>query len=91
MIHVKVTALNPDVNYTTLPVNMNTTAHEVVFTVMEKHDQSSCYSAKEFYLAEVSTIAVIFIHTMAIKLDMYLHLPTVLYIPIQTSQIHYIV
>ena len=70
---------------------MNTTAHEVVFTVMEKHDQSSCYSPKEFYLAEVSTTVVIFIHTMAIKLDMYLHLPTVLYIPIQTSQIHYIV
>lgn len=69
---------------------MNTTAHEVVFTVMEKHGQASCYSAKEFYLAEVSPVATIFIHIMAIKLDMCLHFPTVLCVPIQTSQIHYI-
>ena len=70
---------------------MNTTAHEVVFTIMEKHGQTSCYSAKEFYLAEVSTIYAILIHMIAIKLDMCLHLTTVLYIPIQTLQIDYIV
>ena len=85
VIHVRVTALDPDISYTTLPVNMNTTAHEVVFTIMEKHGKTSCYSAKEFYLVEVSYNCHTYLHDS----DKVRHVLTKL--SLQTSQMQYIV